>query len=180
MTIKTIPGVVYVLSSSSACTVTATTENGTQFTLCSLADAGGQKAFQAISREVEVSEQNAAVVPFADAPVPLGMDGGASAEQVTTMVEEVLTDPVEASLATPEGEDNAVADAFFLDARYVPTGNLLQVSIPNRSATATGLYTGEAYLLIQEQDESSDSYVDGGCLPEQSAAGHWLRERLDV
>ncbi len=160
MTIKTIPGVVYVLSSSSACTVTATTENGTQFVLCALDANGGQKSFQAIAREVEVSDQTAAVVPFDKAPVPLGMDGGASAEQVTRMVEEALTDPVEASLETPEGTSNYECFGVFLAPKYVPVGNLRKVSMPTRKTRPSSSdWPGQAYLLIQEATEDGEDWV---------------------
>lgn len=52
----------YTVTATTDCTVTAT-KNGQTYTLLTL-EAGEQGIFQAISNEVQVSDENAILVPF--------------------------------------------------------------------------------------------------------------------
>lgn len=70
-TIKTMPGVVYAVSTASSCTVTATTDEGEIITLVSIPN--GQATFQAISVSVDISNDNAVIQEFVGSAVPLNV-----------------------------------------------------------------------------------------------------------
>ena len=74
MTEATIVKEKYVVTATKDCTVTAT-RNGKTYTLLTL-KAGQQGTFQAISDSVTISDNNAVMFPFADAPITLGGGGG--------------------------------------------------------------------------------------------------------
>ena len=158
MTVKTIPGIVYALSASEDCSVTATTENGTKIILCSVS-AGGQKAFQAISGEVEVSDSDAVVVPFADAPVPLGLEGGCDAGQVVEIVTNATKKDVEETAVTSEGGTNYNARYLQIAGMHVPTGVVTKIGVKCRADANGEMSTKETYLAVWEKNEMGEGYT---------------------
>ena len=161
MILKTIPGVTYVVSSATACSVTAVMESGAPITLCSVA-AGGQKAFQAISMQTEVTSANAAVVPYDRATVPLGMQGGCDADQVAQMVQSAVSDPVEEEAVTGDGGENADARYAQTAGKFVPDAELLGVSIKCRSNSNDVIATGPLFLGVWEKNETGGGYTRMG------------------
>jgi len=157
MTVKTIPGVTYVVSAAGECSVTAVTDEGTLLTLAQVRG-GGQKAFQAIGAEVEVSDASAVVLPFVDAPVPLGMDGGASGGQVAEMVESALNEFAPVELETAAGTANAMCQYIELDAQHVPQGRLESVSLRCRSQNNPSTFSFMAVWELGE-DGATWSYL---------------------
>lgn len=187
MKVKTIAGMTYGVSAAGACTVTAVTDEGTSITLCSI-DNGGQKAFQAIGGEVEVSDSTAVVVPFADASVPIGEGEGGGISAGT--LEEVVRGEIADAMYDSEGEseaqfsvENGASLSYkyaVLDARRVPGGRVTAVTLRCRTSAFTGVGESPVYLAVFSNEEtpvllgvSTDAHV-------QTVNGYdtWHFERL--
>ncbi len=160
MKVKTIAGEVYVVSSAGGCTVTATTDDGQEITLCTV-PAGGQKAFAAIGGDVEVSDPGAVVQHLEAANVPLGMEGACSASQVIDMVQTALYDFTEASLSTEVGTANLTAHLVTLAPVRVPTGRLKSLAMQCRSNSPQYL-AGPIYLALYERSADGAGWEKAG------------------
>ncbi len=152
--ISTVPGKTYVVTLSQAGELSGRTDAGEALVLAG-SDAAGQVSFQAISQVTTCSDDGATVLPFCDAPLPIGVDGGASAKQLAGMVDSALYEESPFELATPAGTANATCHYVELDAHHVPQGRLQSISFRCRSG---GNPSTLSYLAVWELGEDGETW----------------------
>ncbi len=152
--ISTVPGKTYVVTLSQAGELSGRTDAGEALVLAG-SDAAGQVSFQAISQVTTCSDDGATVLPFCDAPLPIGVDGGASAMQVAGMVDAAIYEFEPVSMETVEGSANATCHYIELDAQHVPQGRLESISLRARSGNNPATLS---YLAVWELEEDGTTW----------------------
>ncbi len=144
ITIKTVPGKTYAVTSAADCTVA--TSKGLLIAACT---AGEQMIFVAPTEEVQISDDAALVTEsFKGASLGSSAGGGLSA----TEIEDMLTDETETYLYEQSAQWMAPIHWAQIDGSRVTAGRVDYVEIPCQTNGGLKLETRPVYLTIWEAD----------------------------